>query len=93
MPNTDAADNFLVLEALIYSNAIRGDVAAFTAAVATVPTRVLRAAYRAAFQHHLPESFTGTRAQIIARACERCRAALAVSPGWRSPHDQVALAA
>lgn len=88
MNTTRAAADFRALEAAIYANNIRGDVAAFTAAVAAVPTRRLRAAYRAAFDH-LPEAWTGTRAQIIARACERCRNVLAIAPDWRSPIDTI----
>lgn len=91
MNTTRAAADFRALEAAIYANNIRGDVAAFTAAVAAVPTRRLRAAYRAAFAafDHLPEAWTGTRAQIIARACERCRNVLAIAPDWRSPIDTI----
>lgn len=81
-----AAADHKAIEAIIYANAIRGDVAAFTAAIADVPTRRLRAAYRAAFDH-LPEAWTGNRATMISRACARCCNVLAGAPTWRSPID------
>lgn len=77
---TQATEDFRQLEAAIYANHVRGNVAAFTECVAKVPTRRLRAAYRAAY---VP--CEGNRAAIIRQACERASAALAARPEWRSP--------
>lgn len=88
MNTTRAAADHKAIEAIIYANAIRGDVAAFTAAIAAVPTRRLRAAYRAAFDH-LPEAWTGNRATTYAgtvldegQLAARVRAAISA---WSTP--------
>jgi hypothetical protein len=73
-----AADH-QALEATVYAADVLGDLAAFTAAVEGLSTQRLRAAYAAAHVAH-----EGTRAEILAAACARARAAIAVAPAsWR----------